>query len=210
MSAAPPVYAQARAETAAMLGYDLANLTAEQATRLDVAAALRLVVDDQSGKLARGETADVTKLLSASEALARLLPPLREPPPAANRIDPREYMWRTYLDARRRGEIADPMTTHEGRKAEVERLRAELAAKDAEIAALKAVGPAPAGDAPPPAASPAPSNVVPLSRPSAAAAPALPPFVNGTSDLVARYSVPDEPWREHLNRHYDPWADNRW
>src|SRR5258708_40240618 len=103
MSAAPPVYAQARAETAAMLGYDLASLTAEQATRLDVAAALRLAVDDQSGKLARGETADVTKLLSASEALARLLPPLREPPAPTNAPDPRQIMWETYLGMRRRG-----------------------------------------------------------------------------------------------------------
>jgi hypothetical protein len=132
----PPVYQQARAETAAMLGYDLASLTAEQATRLDVAAALRLAVDDQSGKLARGETADVTKLLSASEALARLLPPLREPPPT-NRVDPRQIMLDTYMGMRRRGEIADPMSTHEGRIAEVERLKAELAAKDAEIERLK-------------------------------------------------------------------------
>src|SRR4051812_21237286 len=104
---APPVYTQARAETAAMLGYDLASLTAEQATRLDVAAAPRLAVDDQSGKLARGETADVSKLLSASEALARLLPPLREPPPPVNRLDPRAAMWATYLDARRRGQIPE-------------------------------------------------------------------------------------------------------
>jgi hypothetical protein len=42
VSDAPPVYAQARAETAAMLGYNLDALTPEQATRLDVAAALRL------------------------------------------------------------------------------------------------------------------------------------------------------------------------
>jgi hypothetical protein len=143
MSAAPPVYAQARAETAAMLGYDLASLTAEQATRLDVAAALRLAVDDQSGKLARGETADVTKLLSASEALARLLPPLREPPPAVNEPDPREIMWQTYLEGRRRGHIP-PEGLLQGRineqAAEIERLKAELAGKTSERSDI------PAGD----------------------------------------------------------------
>jgi hypothetical protein len=45
-------------------------------------------------------------------------------------------------------------------------------------------------------------------QPSPSAPPSR-PFVNGTSDLVARYSAPDEPWREYMNANYDPWADNR-
>jgi hypothetical protein len=146
MSAAPPVYAQARAETAAMLGYDVTSLTAEQATRLDVAAALRLAVDDQSGKLARGETADVTKLLSASEALARLLPPLREPPPAADEPDPREVMWQIYSEMRRRGELADSYRSPQQR---LEAAQAQVAEIEAELAASTAITPTESDIVPP-------------------------------------------------------------
>jgi hypothetical protein len=215
MSAAPPVYAQARAETAAMLGYDLANLSAEQATRLDVAAALRLAVDDQSGKLARGETADVTKLLSASEALARLLPPLREPPAASNCPDPRQIMFDTYMAMRKRGAAFGQ--GYDGLKVENERLKAR-------IAELEAGGvPAP-GE--PTLASSLPPNVVPMrhatSESSAIATredrttsrdppkPAPQPQAANMVDLRAGYSDgPAEPWRDYLNRNFDPWADNR-
>jgi hypothetical protein len=213
MSAAPPVYAQARAETAAMLGYDLANLTAEQATRLDVAAALRLAVDDQSGKLARGETADVTRLLSASEALAKLLPPLREPPPAANRVDPRQIMLDTYMGMRKRGELADPCSTYEGMKAEVERLRAEIAAlkAGAENSAPDVSAPgevnSPRGEIPPAPAAPAPGdNVVKLSpRGDNSSPPAADVVVdlrasraNGAGGSAGfRVGPADDPWRRH-------------
>jgi hypothetical protein len=198
------VYNEARAAVASMLNYaDLNNLSAEQATRLDIATALRLAVDDQSGKLARGETADVSKLLSASEALAKLLPPLREPPPPTNREDPRDYMWRTYSEMRARGALHGEGL--DGLKLTVEKLQAELAAKDARIGELEA---ALAGSVPlPPNAvklrNDNPGSRAPSSRPAGAATPAAPPppaarpFVNGTSDLVARYSVPDEPWRQH-------------
>jgi hypothetical protein len=197
---APPVYQQARAETAAMLGYDLASLTAEQATRLDVAAALRLAVDDQSGKLARGETTDVTKLLSASEALARLLPPLREPPPA-NRVDPRKIMLDTYMAMRRRGELADPTSTYEGMKAEVERLQAENEQLKAQLAERYAAS------VPPP-----PDNVVKLSPrgdnsspPPAKSTPPAP----ATGGLLTDDTP--EPWRPFVGggSRRDPWADNR-
>jgi hypothetical protein len=169
MSAAPPVYAQARAETAAMLGYDLANLSAEQATRLDVCAALRLVVDDQGGKLARGETTDVAKLLSASEALARLLPPLREPPAPVDNVDPRTVMWETYLGMRRRGELAasylSPQQRLEAARAKVAEIEAELAAlappPDEPGASSGANAPVSAVSAPNGAVG---DNVVPLSR----------------------------------------------
>jgi hypothetical protein len=132
------IYAKARADVASMLGYDLDNLSAEQALRLDVASALRVLLDNQSARLVKGESLDARELLMASEALSRLLPPLREPPPEANAPDPRETMLATYMAMRKRGEIADPMSTHEGRIATVEKLRAELASKDARIGELEA------------------------------------------------------------------------
>src|SRR5438552_9477380 len=144
-----------------MLGYDLDNLSPEQATRLDVASALRVLLDNQSARLVRGESLDARELLMASEALSRLLPPLREPPPT-NREDPRDYMWRTYSEMRRRG--ADVGQGYDGALKRI----AEL---EAEIAALKAAG-APAPDEPsatPTApAAPAGGNVVPMARPSSA------------------------------------------
>jgi hypothetical protein len=130
------VYNAARSVVAGMLGYaDLDNLSPEQSTRLDICTALRIAVDAQSGMLARNETTDVTKLLAASEALAKLLPPLREPPPEANEPDPREIMWQTYLAGRRRG--AQFGEGIDGAKLTIERLKAELAAKDARIAELE-------------------------------------------------------------------------
>jgi hypothetical protein len=191
---------QARREAATLLGVDIERLTAADSLRVDMISALRLVIDSEQATILTGGSADLGKLNVAVQSLIALLPNRELPESAASRVDPRAHMWAVYSEMRRRG--ADVGQGYDGLKLENERLRAE-------IAELKAAGPAPASDAPPPAAPPAPSNVVPLSRPSAAAAPASPPFVNGTSDLVARYAVPDEPWREHLNRHYDPWADNR-
>ena len=230
MSAAPPVYAQARAETAAMLGYDLANLTAEQATRLDVAAALRLAVDDQSGKLARGETADVTRLLSASEALAKLLPPLREPPPASDRIDPRKIMLDTYMGMRHRGELADarmssqrPPTTFEGRGRRIAELKARVA--ELEAAGVPAITCDRCAIEIPrePGEPTAPSNVEPLARPptertslrnevspSPPAAPPKPaPQPQAAPTGILTDGGGDESWRPFVGggAHYDRWSN---
>jgi hypothetical protein len=80
MTAAPNFYAKARSEVASMLRYDLDSLSAEQATRLDIATALRVLLDNQTGKLLRGESLDARELLMASDALAKILPSLAEPP----------------------------------------------------------------------------------------------------------------------------------
>jgi hypothetical protein len=153
-----------------MLGYtDLDNLSPEQSTRLDIATALRVLLDHQSGRLLRGESLDARELLLASDALAKILPPLREPAPVDN-VDPRQVMWETYLGMRKRGEIADPVSTHEGRIVTVEKLRAEVASKDARIAELEA---ALAGSVP------LPPNAVKLHNDNpvrlSATAPAAPP-----------------------------------
>jgi hypothetical protein len=168
MSDVRTVYAKARAETAKLLGYgdDLDGLTAEQSTRLDIACALRIALDDQAAKLLRGESADVAKLLSASEALGRLLPPaVLASPPSPNCPDPRQIMWQTYLTMRQRGGISEHGTLVDG-------LRAKVSELEAELAALKTGAPAPGEPSATPSAPAAPSNVVPLSRPSATSAPA--------------------------------------
>jgi hypothetical protein len=73
----PNLYQKCRTDVATMLGYDLDALLPEQALRLDVATSLRVLLDSQSGRLVRGESLDARELLMASEALSRLLPPLR-------------------------------------------------------------------------------------------------------------------------------------
>jgi hypothetical protein len=128
------VYAKARAETAKLLGYgdDIDGLTAAQSTRLDVASALRIVIDDQAAKLLRGESADVGKLLSTSEALAKILPPavLATPPPdASHHQDPRQVMFKIYMEMRERGEVPpEGWYQHRinGLEAEVAALKAQL------------------------------------------------------------------------------------
>jgi hypothetical protein len=206
MSDVRTVYTKARAETAKLLGYgdDIDGLTAEQSTRLDIACALRIALDDQAAKLLRGESTDVSKLLSASEALGRLLPPaVLASPPATRREDPREHMWRTYLGMRARA--AAVFEGFDGKVAQVAALQAELATKDAEIAALKAGAPAPDESTP----APLPDNVVAMPRPSspsapAASPPAAPPskpFVNGLSDVpqhVRDTRPPNEAWRNFV------------
>jgi hypothetical protein len=210
MTDASSIYHKARAEVASMLRLqDLDNLTGEDAIRLDVGTSLRVLMDNQSGRLLRGESLDARELLAASEALSRILPPLREPP-SAPRVDPRQIMFETYMGMRKRGAAFGQ--GYDGLKLTVERLQAELASKDAEIAALKAGAPA-SGE--PMLASPLPNNVVALPNatagkqnapagPAASAAPTSPPakpFVNGLSDIpqsVRDTRPPNEAWRNFV------------
>jgi hypothetical protein len=131
--------------------------------------------------------------------LIRLLPGHELPKPAP--VDGGPDDWRTIARAiykQMRG--ADVGQGYDG-------ALKRIAALEAEITALKAgASPEESAPTPPPA-----GNVVPLRNPSgssppasAAPTPPSPPFVNGTSDLVARYSVPDEPWREHTRIDWVP------
>ena len=54
MTDAPNLYQKARTDVATMLGYDLNALMPEQSMRVDVATALRVLLDTQSGRLVRG------------------------------------------------------------------------------------------------------------------------------------------------------------
>jgi len=197
MTDASSIYQRARADVAAMLGYDLDNLTPEQATRLDVSTALRVLLDNQSARLCRGESLDARELLMASEALSRLLPPLREPVPDTNREDPRDYMWRTYCEMRARGAAFG-----QGYDGALKRI-AELEAKVAELEAALAVSGA---DVTIRRAAPAADNVVPMSRtPSAPSKPAPPAPATG----IITDNEP-EPWRPFVGggAHYDRWGNH--
>jgi hypothetical protein len=127
------VYAKVRAEIVALFGWNADKLSPDQSLRLDCAVALRLALDDLQGRIVRGESIDVAKMLTASEALSRLLPAaVLAAPPAESRVDPRTYMWETYLSARRRGELAAsqmrPQQRLEAARAKVAEIEAELAA----------------------------------------------------------------------------------
>ena len=67
------IHEQLRRDTAKMLGYDYANLTAAQSVRVDRAAMLRLELDDCQTKKLAGQPFDVNKYIAASEALERLV-----------------------------------------------------------------------------------------------------------------------------------------
>jgi hypothetical protein len=96
----------------------------------------------------------VARMLTASEALARLLPTavLASPPPEP-REDPRRVMWEIYKTMRERGEIslkAAPQDEVATLKAENERLRARLAGKTLEHSDMPTAIDPPTSDIVPP------------------------------------------------------------
>jgi hypothetical protein len=161
------VYAKARAEIIALFGWDADILAPDQMLRLDCAVALRLALDDLQGRVIRGESIDMAKMLTASEALSRLLPPaVLAAPPAEHREDPREALFNLIMKMRERGGISDEGTTQatiNAQAAEIAQLRAQLAGKaseDSDVPTMVESTPAPA------------ANVVKLPKPRAAGRPA--------------------------------------
>jgi hypothetical protein len=205
--------AQARREAAVLLGVDIEHLSAADGLRIDMVAALRLVIDSEQASILSGGSADLGKLNVAVQSLIALLPnrELPEPTPAeGGPDDPRTIMFETYMAMRKRGEIADPMSTFEGRAREVERLRAR-------VAELEAAGGAPAPEEPGASSganAPVGGNVVPLPGakrkhvsdlpPASASAPAAPPPPAAASAPVAGELVmvvdpsSEEPWRDYV------------
>jgi hypothetical protein len=122
-------YLEARRESCRLLGLNADDLTPHEMIRADLLTVLRLWLDGSQSALLSGGTADPVKILAVADVLGRLVP---EPEHKSRGEDPRAYMWRTYLEARRRGELAE--------KFREPGLREQIAALQAEIATLKAGG----------------------------------------------------------------------
>jgi hypothetical protein len=172
MSATAAGYAKARTEIIGLFGWNAGVLAPDQMLRLDCAVALRLALDDLQGRLIRGEPIDMSRMLTASEALAKLLPPavLASPPPEHDRDDPRQLLFEMYMQMRERGALAGE--GYDGRVVRIAELEAEVERLTAELTALKA-GKTEHSDIPTmvervPAAG---GNVVPMPRPNPPAAP---------------------------------------
>jgi hypothetical protein len=187
MSITPSVYGKARAEIIALFGWSADSLSPDQTLRVDCAVALRLALDDLQGRVVRGESADVARMLTASEALARLLPPtVLATPPAEQHGDPRQVMWEIYKTMRERGELSLREIPDEGlmqakineQAAEIERLKAQLAG-----------GLAPARPDVPTVVERA--NVVPLPRPNPPAASAAPQYDYNANQDWKNFVEPD-------------------
>jgi hypothetical protein len=188
-------YLQARIESCKLLGLNPDDLTAHEAIRADLATVLRLWLDGSQSTLLAGGSADPIKLLSVVEALTRLVPATEH---KSRGEDPRDYMWKTYLEARRRGELAE--------KVQEPRLREQIAALQAEIATLRAGAPA-LGEPPGEVsglsqrlpAAPAPGgNVVPLKPPPVAASAASEEEFETVVVQEAVLGEP-EPWRNYIS-----------
>jgi hypothetical protein len=189
MSITPQIYAKARSEIIALFRWDADILSPDQMLRLDCAVALRLALDDLQGRVIRGESIDMGRMLTASEALARLLPPaVLATPPAEPREDPRKALLEMILQMRERD--ADGFEGYDGKvkqvevlQAEIAQLRAQLAGKtpeDSDVPTVVERVPAPA-----PAA-----KVVPLPR---AAAPAPAAKASPSYDYDR-----ERGWRDHV------------
>jgi hypothetical protein len=131
---------RSRQEAALLLRLDPQNLSASDALRCDLIATLRLSIDSAQADALEGRAADLGRLIVATESLVKLLP--SEPPkPESQREDPRVVLWRIIKEGRDR--LAEGFEGYDGKVKQIEVLQAELAAKDAELAALKT------GSAPP-------------------------------------------------------------
>jgi hypothetical protein len=184
--------AQARREAAQLLGVDIEHLSPADNLRVDMVSSLRLVIDAEQAAVLSGNQADLGKLNVAVASLIALLPgqKLAEPVPVdGGPSDPRQIMLRTYMEMRRRGALAGEGL--DGAKLRIERLTAELAAKDAEIASLRAGAPDESSASSGTNATAA-DNVVPMPRtPSVPPKPAPPAPATG----LITDSADDEPWR---------------
>jgi hypothetical protein len=87
---APAIYAKVRGEIVALFGWNAESLSPDQTLRVDCAVAMRIGLDDLQGRVMRGESesVDMAKMLTISEALARILPPaVLATPPSEQRDD---------------------------------------------------------------------------------------------------------------------------
>ena len=96
---------QARSEAAALLGIDIANPSPADSLRIDMVSSLRLVIDHEQASVLSGSSADLGKLNIAVQSLIALLPGRELPSPSDNHPDPRQVMFKIYMEMRSRGEV---------------------------------------------------------------------------------------------------------
>jgi hypothetical protein len=109
----------------AAIGWNAGALSPEQALRIDCVTVLRLALDDLHARLINGERVDMARMLTASEALAKLLPSaVLAAPPAEHREDPRKALLAMLLEMRDRDGAADTAAEPSLRE-EIAALRAE-------------------------------------------------------------------------------------
>jgi hypothetical protein len=193
---------KARRESAALLGLgDVERLSPADTLRCDLISTLRLAIDGERATVLDGGSADLAKLITATENLIRLLPGKALPEPDGGPNDPRQIMFETYMGMRKRGELFDPCSTYEGMKAEVERLKAKVAELE--------TGAPDGSTATPPAPAVSGGNVVKLhdnpgrghAAPAAPPKPAPPAAASAprTVDVNALPPAEPEPWRAFVN-----------
>jgi hypothetical protein len=90
MSDPASTYTRLRAETAAMLGVDPADMSKTEGLRLDITSLLLLEIDSLQGSILANEKVDLARLASALTMLQKLLPEqaLVAPAAAADQADP--------------------------------------------------------------------------------------------------------------------------
>jgi len=223
---------EARREAAELLGLDLGRpICPADNLKVDLVLALRRVIDAASESVLDGSSVDISRLVNAVDTLTSLLPKKE----LAQREDDdwRERLWTMYKTGRDRAAAAGQgydgvVATNEKLTAEIEALRAELAALRGEAPPEPGLPVARADNVlslphplanSAPAATPAPhpheraserSDVSPSPLPTAEQRAAALARANApVPESVRRTNGAGEPWRSHMNRHYDPWADNR-
>jgi hypothetical protein len=192
-------------------GLDVARpLCPADSLRIDLVSTLRLVIDAAGESVLEGRGADVTRLVSAVEQLTRLLPKAATEAPEHHREDPRAALLALILQQRAREGIGAEGV--DARDDEIARLQAENAQlRSVAMAAGLAVAHASCGTPPEP-------DIVPPSE-RADRDPGMrpgpddgkpPTVIDGDAvDIRNGFDNVDEPWRQHMNRNYDRWADNR-
>jgi hypothetical protein len=199
-----------------MLGYgdDPDALPIDQSTHLDVVFGLKLALDEQRGRLYRGEAPDTGEMLRLSEALSRYLP--KQPEPVADDpdedIDPHaklEAMLRNYWAAKQANEAeAEAERIERGELTETEALRAENALLKDENAHLRGTKPR---------ALPAPDGgaMKPLNAPvvakSGAETKAQMARVNGDRSLDFKIMTEPGPrWEVQPSNGCESWRGHTW
>jgi hypothetical protein len=174
-------YEMLRAETAQMLGIDLAALSPADGLRLDLTALLRLSLDTLQGQALSGREVDLSRLQACYGMLAKLLPAAVEAPPQLRE----DHSARAKVAAL----IAGYVTANEAGEAESDERLWEALATDALAEKTAALTSLLLGTPPPAALAPASTPTTQSPQPPL-------PSPNAASPPTHYLRDGSEPWRE--------------